>query len=269
MITTSWNGFWLRMFCIGLITTGGCLSQTEHSSNSPEFMDCAQRDFAALPQRILADSKYTLSQPNNVIALSLAAGASIAMHNTAADDNIAGNFERHDTFKGFSDESLNVIGCPLTHFAATGLWYVLSSENQDQFNKERAMTMITALSTTGLTTIALKAIRNNKTPNGKKWAWPSGHTSSSFTAASVLHEFYGPQVGIPAYVLSSLVAWRMMDTGDHWASDVVFGATLGWVVGHSIAGKHKQMEIAGFKVIPYTAAGMTNSLMGVNFVKTF
>jgi hypothetical protein len=60
----------------------------------------------------------------------------------------------------------------------------------------------------------------------------------------------------------------MMDTGDHWASDVVFGATLGWVVGHTVAGKHKELEIAGFKVLPYT--GYTKgSVLGISLVKQF
>ncbi len=190
------------------------------------------------------------------------------MHQSNADKNIAGHFERHGVLHGFADESLNIIGSPGTHFAITGLWYGLSAENQDEFNKERAWTMMTALAVTGLTTVGLKGIRDNDTPNGKRWAWPSGHTASSFTVASVLDEFYGPEVGIPAYALASLIGWRMMDTGDHWASDVVFGATLGWVVGHTIAGKHKELELAGFKVLPYMASN-NGPVMGVNLVKQF
>ena len=198
----------------------------------------------------------------------MAGGASIAMHNTDADDNLNQNFQRHRAFKGFTDESLNIIGSPATHFSATALWYVLSAQNKDEFNRERARTMMMALSITGLTTRGLKAIRDNDTPNGKTWAWPSGHTSSSFTVASVLDEFYGPRVGVPAYALASLVGYRMMDTGDHWASDVVFGATLGWVVGHSVAGKHKKLEIAGFQVLPHI--GNANGMgMGVSLVKRF
>jgi hypothetical protein len=38
----------------------------------------------------------------------------------------------------------------------------------------------------------------------------------------------------------------MMDSHDHWASDVLFGGTLGYIVGHTVAGKHKQLELAGF-----------------------
>jgi len=232
------------------------------------FLESAKADLANLPSRVIEDSKDTFLRADNLTALLLAGGASIAMHNNHADKNLAEHFEKHQVFNGFIDEGLNVIGCPGTHFAATGLWYALSAENQDEFNTERAWTMMTALSVTGLTTMGLKAIRNNDTPNGKSWAWPSGHTASSFTVASVLDEFYGPKVGIPAYALASLVGFRMMDSGDHWASDVVFGATLGWVVGHTIAGKHKELEIAGFKVLPYTASNY-GPVMGFSLVKQF
>lgn len=128
--------------------------------------------------------------------------------------------------------------------------------------------MMTALSVTGLVTVGLKAIRDNETPNGGIWAWPSGHTASSFTVASVLDEFYGPKVGIPAYALASLVAYRMMDTGDHWGSDVVFGVTLGWVVGHTIAGKHKNLELAGFELMPYVT-DVGGAASGICLVKQF
>ena len=283
------NERWLWIACAGLILAAGCANpvrndvprvpdshpaeisnganQTEQSSKMG-FIESAKVDFLNWPNRFIEDSKDTFLRTDNMTALLLAGGASIAMHHSNADKNIAANFERHRIFRGFIDESLNVIGCPGTHFGATGLWYILSAESQDEFNRERAWTMMTALAITGATTLGLKAIRDNETPNKKGWGWPSGHTSSSFTAASVLDEFYGPKVGVPAYALASLVAWRMMDTGDHWGSDVVFGATLGWVVGHTVAGRHKQLEIAGFKVLPYATVA-NGSAAGVTLIKQF
>jgi len=285
-----WNGCRLWVVFICLILAAGCAkpvrdkssgasalgvaeisngsNQANNLSETSRFFESAIADFANWPDRIIQDSKDIFLKEDNFIALMLAGGASIAMHQSNADKNIAGHFERHRVLRGFPDESLNIIGSPGTHFAITGLWYGLSAENQDEFNKERAWTMITALAVTGLTTVGLKGIRDNDTPNGKRWAWPSGHTASSFTVASVLDEFYGPEVGIPAYALASLIGWRMMDTGDHWASDVVFGATLGWVVGHTIAGKHKDLELAGFKVLPCMASN-SGPVMGVNLVKQF
>jgi len=262
------NGFWLGVVCAALILASGCESQTENSSTKSLWFESTKTDLANWPSRIIEDSSDTFLRMDNLTALLLAGGASIAMHNSDADKNLNENFQRHRTFGGFADESFNIIGHPGVHFAATSLWYALSAENEDERNRERAWTMMTALSITGLTTVGLKAIRDNDTPNGSRWAWPSGHTSSSFTVASVLDEFYGPRVGVPAYALAGLVAYRMMDTGDHWGSDVVFGATLGWVVGHSVAGRHKKLEIAGFQVLPHmgNASGMG---MGVSLVKRF
>lgn len=291
------NGFWLRIVCAGLVLAAGCASpgpiateqqadaglvdeppqgepdsgsreEKESASQEPLWLQAGKADLRKWPARLIEDSKESFLRTDNLMALLVAGGASIAMHDGQADKKIAEHFEKHRRFRDFSDESLDVIGHPLTHVGATTLWYIISAENQDQLNRERAWTMRTALTLTWLMTTGLKAARNTQSPNGKDWAWPSGHTSSSFTVASVLDEFYGPKVGIPAYGLASLVAYRMMDTDDHWASDIVFGATLGWVVGHTVAGRHKKLEVAGFKVVPYMGTSH-EPVIGVSLVKKF
>jgi len=279
------NGRRLSIFCIALLLLPGHSTRAEQDgANSPSgesgrfrlstsenaFLNSFINDAINWPERILIDANNILLRYDNLSALLLAGGASIAMHQSNADKELDRHFVKHRVFESsLVDESINILGCPGTHFAAAGLWYGLSAESGDDFNKERAWTMMTALAITGLTTVGLKAIRDNETPNNKAWAWPSGHTSSSFTAAAVLDEFYGPGVGIPAYILAGLVGFRMMDAGDHWASDVVFGATLGWVVGHTVAGRHKKLELAGFEVLPYAAEPATNPSVGVTLVKRF
>lgn len=286
------NGLWLRLFCVLLVFAAGCANTkptisvkepdvsekqgtrdegrgTTEPPRKPEplWLKTAKQDLAKWPDRLIADSKDAFLRPDNMTALLLAGGASVAMHQDA-DEKIADYFVRHQKLHNFKDESLNIIGHPTTHFAASGIWYFLSVQDKDDLNKERAWTMRTALTITWLATTGLKVIRNNETPNGKSFAWPSGHTSSSFTVASVLDEFYGPKVGIPAYAVATLVAYRMMDTDDHWGSDVVFGATLGWVVGHTVAGKHKKLEVAGFKIVPYMPVN-GESAIGIGLVKKF
>ena len=248
--------------------SGGCATQAENPSTNSLWFKSAKADLANLPDRFIEGSRDTFFRGDNITALLLAGGASIAMHNSDADDDIQNNVRKHRQFGDSADKTFDIMGHPGIHFAATSLWYALGAEDEDEFNRERAWTMITALTINGLTTVGLKAIRDNENPNGNRWAWPSGHTSSSFTVASVLDEFYGPKVGIPAYALASLVAYRMVDTGEHWTSDVVFGATLGWVVGHTVAGKHKKLEIGGFQVVPLTEAANA-SAMGIRLVKRF
>jgi len=296
-----WNKVWLCAVCTGLILTAGCANQRDNLSQVSELLDCAKADLVNLPEKIIEDpkeslehlsetsdfildsakasavgwkttvisgTKDTFSKKDNVVALLLASGASVAMHASDADKKIADNFDDHHIFHNFTDESLNVIGHPWTQIGASALWYVVSSQKNDELSKQRAKTMVSALTVTGAVTMGLKAVRHNESPNGKDWSWPSGHASSSFAVASMLDEFYGPKVGLPAYGLAGLIAYRMMDTGDHWASDVVFGATLGWVVGHTFAGKGKELEVAGFKVIPVVAGGQ-GPVAGVSIVKRF
>jgi hypothetical protein len=238
------------------------------SETSGYVLEAAIGDVNNWPKRIIQDSKESFLRADNLSILLLAGGASVALHSSGADEKVADNFEDHHSFHGFADEGLNVVGHPWTQFGASVLWYAVSRKNQDDFNTERAKAMVAALSVTGVATFGLKAIRHNDSPNGKDWAWPSGHVASSFTVASMLDEFYGPKVGVPAYAFASLIAYRMMDSGDHWASDVVFGAAIGWVVGHTFGAKQRQLEIAGFKVLPYTASN-SGSVIGVNLVKRF
>ena len=225
-------------------------------------------DLWTLPEVILDESGEIISVEVNSFFLLAAGGASIAMHSNGTDKKIADNFDRHGIMNNDADKFVDFLGGPGFHFAATGLWYLSSAGKQDFESNERSWTMLKALSTNGAITLALKAIRNNKTPNGKNLAWPSGHTSSSFTAAAVLDEFYGPEIGIPAYIGAGFVGYRMMDTGDHWASDVVFGGVLGYIVGHHFGAKHNDLQVGDFKVIPM-ASFDENPGMGVGLYKKF
>jgi hypothetical protein len=232
------------------------------------WYESAKIDLKDFPSRLGEDTKRTFVNTGNLIALGWAGAASAIMHNGGLDRRIADHFDEHDTFDNFSDEALNVAGSPITHFGATAIWYVVSAENQDDRNKQCAITMLSALTINGAVTGGLKMIRQNDQPDGQIWAWPSGHTSSSVTVASVLHEFYGLKVGIPAYIGAGLVGWRMMDDGDHWASDILFGAMLGWVVGHTVARHHEDPGIAGFEVTPYYG-NQWEPAVGINLTRRF
>jgi len=96
----------------------------------------------------------------------------------------------------------------------------------------------------------------------------STNPAYSLTVYNAKAPDYGLKVGLPAYAATGVVAWRMMDDGDHWASDVVFGATLGWVVGHTVARRQGDLEIAGFEVMPYTG-NYQNPGVGISLAKRF
>jgi membrane-associated phospholipid phosphatase len=245
-------------------------------ANSPtnpgwdSFAYSAPKDLEVLPNRVWNESTDIFLKMDTITALALAGGASIMMHNTqingdSIDNKIDDHYDDHPGWSNDQDEVYATIGGPGFHFAATGVWYALAAGAKNDFQRERAWTMMTALSITGATTLALKVAVNNRTPNDKALAWPSGHTASSFTVAAVLDEFYGPYVGIPAYAGAGFIGYRMVASGDHWASDVLFGGVLGYIVGHAVAGKHKMLEVGGFRLVPM----MDSNASGLAMVKQF
>ncbi len=253
--------------CLLLPLTAGA-SEPSPATPCAGWLEMARADLDVFPDRLLADARATFFNGINLGALAGAGLAGIAMNDGPADDDIAEHFDEHSTFGGFDEDALFVIGSPVTHFAGTALWYVLDAEDGDDPGRQRAVTMLSALTITAAVTGGLKAIRDNDQPDGQGWSWPSGHTASSVAVASVLHEFYGLKVGLPAYATAGVVAWRMMDDGDHWASDVVFGATLGWVVGHTVARRHGRPELAGVEVMPYHGSHQAPAL-GISLAKRF
>jgi len=68
----------------------------------------------------------------------------------------------------------------------------------------------------------------------KTFSFPSGHATLTFAAATVLQQHLGYKAAIPTYAVASYVAMSRLHDNRHFASDVVFGAALGIVVGRSV-----------------------------------
>jgi membrane-associated phospholipid phosphatase len=91
----------------------------------------------------------------------------------------------------------------------------------------------------GILTTSLKAAAHRTRPSGGSWSFPSGHSSATFASVTVLAEHYGWKVGVPAYAVAGFIGWTRVRDGQHWLSDVVFGSTLGIIVGHAVTLGHR------------------------------
>jgi len=111
----------------------------------------------------------------------------------------------------------------------------------------------------------LKYSTRRKRPNGDSCnSFPSAHASGAFLTATVVSGMYDWdwKVMIPSYLLATFAGVSRLEDDYHWASDVVFGAALGTVVGVAVSSCHKNMPekltvapIAG----PYGGVGLTYS----------
>lgn len=88
---------------------------------------------------------------------------------------------------------------------------------------------------TGIITQVLKVGVHRARPGGGHHSFPSGHTSASFVTAAVLEGNFGWKAGAPAYAGAAFIAWTRLRDNQHWLTDVVTAATIGTVVGRTVA----------------------------------
>ena len=243
----------------------------ERSSPLASFWDTVKRDVKAMPSDLWRDTKRVYANPVNLVILGGTLGGSIAIKESGVDRSVEHHFNRRNDFRPVHHhmnedwrDAFGAVGNPGTHFALAGLWYLIGQQTMDDKTYEVGKTLFSALMINGLTVMVGQAASSDRAPNGERGTLPSGHTSSSFVVASVLHQAYGHAVGAPLYALATLVAHERVEDGEHYFSDVVMGGVLGLVVGHSVA-SGRDPEIFGWKILPYAS---TQGGAGVAFVKT-
>jgi len=223
------------------------------------FWDVVKSDLKAAPGKLWNGTKLSFGDPGNLLILSATFGVDRIVRNNADDR------ARHELTKEKSNWTAcgdfgEVLGHPGLHFGLAGAWYAVSVANRDEKNRELSKVLIEALAINDITTGVLQASVNQHDPRGDKYGWPSGHASSSFCVAAVLHEYYGWQVGVPAYVVSGCIAATRVGERKHNISDVIFGAGLGLVIGHSVV-KGELPQLGGFSILPYADDDATGVML--------
>lgn len=90
--------------------------------------------------------------------------------------------------------------------------------------------VIVNLAYTELLKVTVRRVRPDGSNNQ---SFPSGHTSDAFTWATVFERHYGWKWGVPAYALAATMGYSRIVRDKHYLSDVVAGATLGYIVGRT------------------------------------
>lgn len=158
------------------------------------------------------------TQPPVLVPLGLAAGAGVVSHwDKPLAEEIHGTLGHNRKIGDYTMYAL--VGGSLilnTLFPGEG------RNGWDNFCEELEVQGVTALITS-----SLKLAFPRTRPSGGAYSFPSGHTSSSFAAASLLDDNFGGAVGIPAYGLAGLTGYSRIESGAHYPSDVLAGAAIG------------------------------------------
>lgn len=136
-------------------------------------------------------------------------------------------------------------------------WFSKSPEANRRFTYMFKTTLYT-----GVTTGILKRVINQRRPHkGDRLSFPSGHTSTAFAFAGVIHyEYDDPLYSSLAFTMASIVGLSRINDHAHYLHDVVFGAALG--LSYARAFRDDADE---WVFIPI----MNSNQFGINIAKSF
>ena len=197
-----------------------------------QFTD--DRPFARVFQNLAKDVQ---AFPNRDSLLILAAGSGGALAFHPLDDNVADWV----TLQGPSSYSKigKVLGSGWVHGIGAASAYGLGRWTGNARTMHVGSDLIRAQLLTGLVTQGIKYSVGRTRPNGGSHSFPSGHSSAAFATAGIVDAHFGWKVGVPAYAMSSWIAWSRVRDQAHYLSDIIWGSALGLSVSRAvIAGHH-------------------------------
>ena len=195
-----------------------------------------------------------LFSTDNLLPLVIGGGAALAVH--PFDDEISNELRGRANKLGASG---NIMGNPVTIGVSVGAIVLAAPFTENRRFRAFAFSLAQAQIVDSGLKYALKSTVSRTRPNGENDnAMPSGHTSATFAFATVAGHYYGKNVSIPAYTLAALVGVSRIENGKHFLSDVVFGATLGYISGRTaVRGTDRSVRQPLFTWFPVVGWGRT------------
>lgn len=212
-------------------------------------MDSAWSDLRAAPATIGRDFVDVYSTKATWAALVGGYLGAELMDRSGVEPSVTSFFADHSLYSDSTSRVFDELGQGYVLLAGAGAWYLWARRAEDAEALAASKHLARSLVVTGLSTLALKAAFNDERPNGGSGGYPSGHASMSVAAATSLWLTQGPEVGVPAAVLSSLVILQRLDSRAHELDDVIAGAALGWAVAYSL-GRDERVTVFGGEVAP-------------------
>ncbi len=166
-----------------------------------------------------------------------------------ADDEIQEYFGETRRFEALGEVG-EVVGSSLVlgGFSGAMLLWGYNTES-DQF-RSFGFSLAQGFIVNAAVTAGIKAVIPRTRPDGENnHSFPSGHTSGSFTTAVIVAHYYG-KFAIPAYVTAALVGLSRIEKNKHYLSDVVAGATLGFIVGRTVCRQTDTFRIGPITWMP-------------------
>jgi membrane-associated phospholipid phosphatase len=195
------------------------------------------RNFASALVHNLGDDVKHLPRWNSVYWLAGGGAAALAVH--PADDDINRHFAGSGSTDAFWKPGQYIGNTGVLLGAGAATYLIGRGKKNDRVQHLGMDTIEAEILSAGLVYGIKESVRRKRPENtegtsASGFSFPSGHAASTFAAATVLQQHLGYKAGIPTYLVASYVAMSRLHENVHFASDVVFGAALGIVVGRTV-----------------------------------
>jgi membrane-associated phospholipid phosphatase len=160
----------------------------------------------------------------------------------------------------------DILGNPLYAAPSLGLFYLYGHLNDDPKARRASLLAVESLVISGAITTTIKLATQRSRPfTGEApttWSgprlktndpsFPSIHSQTAFSIASVIAEEYGNNPFVPpiAYGLASFIGLSRIYDNKHWASDIFFGAAIGYFVGKTVVRYHTMQNDTALTFLP-------------------
>ena len=168
-----------------------------------------------------------LIDPSTALVLMLGAG-SVALVNNK-DDEIRDVWSNHQKMSSSQSKIGDILGTGIPGLAIVlGQYYFDSNENHYQSHLRSII-----YGTLGVYNLKYAFKRNRPGNSQNQQSFPSGHTMTAFATATAMTYAYGWKAAIVAYPLTVFVGLSRLADDNHWGSDIVGGAFLGFIVARA------------------------------------
>ena len=220
---------------------------------------------------ILEDAKYLITSPSRIdlesglVTLGIVGVVGGVM---VFDSNIQQWVQDNRTTKGDDIfKSIEHVGdsmLPLNAGLAVGGYFFRETEQGNKLFQTSLVSLEAQGLAGGLTQLAKFAVGRNrpsKDPQGNSYdpfsqfgqSFPSGHATQMFALAAVFSEQYPLPVQALLYTMATAVSAARVYRNQHFTSDVLAGAVIGYVVGKALVWRHTSER--GLSIVPFDIAG--------------
>ena len=268
MISAPFVRAWILVVAVSAVP---CAARGQEAPKPDQPPPVAAGEEAAKPDRgffgtlfhNLGDDVKHIPRKNSLYWLAAGSGLAAAIH--PADDDINRRLQGSSAADGLFKPG-KFLGSSYTIGAASVAMYFIARHGGHGRAKHLGMDLLeSTLLSEGITQVIKVAVRRDRpiASDGSQatgYAFPSGHATVTFAAATVLQQHLGWRAAVPTYLAASYVAMSRLHDERHFASDVVFGAFDGIIIGRSVTW-HGRNFYASPMLLPHGGKGIMVSVL--------